>query len=305
MIKVWTIFITILGCGQTMFWSAKESGNPEKDAFRFEDHFEVCEDVCRMSVSCWVKGGLVVPEHQCGSMFQVCCRDQGLLADPRKYPESGTAFRNTIDQGPFPDVQFGPVVNEPDCGIPKMSRRRVVGGRDAGFGTFPWQALIRIGHSRCGGALVGRQHVVTAGHCVHAVGKNGSARLVRVFLGEYSLFSDLEPLPRQLYGVDKIFLHPFYQFEPQADRYDVAVLKLSRPVRYDWHVWPLCLPDKDLDLPEGTVAMVAGWGATKPNSPGRPRELQAVDVKTVPGNVCERWHRAKNIHVRSIRFLNT
>ena len=50
----------------------------------------------------------------------------------------------------LPDIQYGPVVNEPVCGKPVISRRRVVGGSGAGFGRFPWQALIRIGTSRCG-----------------------------------------------------------------------------------------------------------------------------------------------------------
>jgi transmembrane protease serine 6 len=46
------------------------------------------------------------------------------------------------------------------------AQRRIVGGDEAGFGSFPWQAYIRIGSSRCGGSLVNRFHVVTAGHCV-------------------------------------------------------------------------------------------------------------------------------------------
>jgi len=55
------------------------------------------------------------------------------------------------------------------CGISigKLgAQRRIVGGDEAGFGSFPWQAYIRMGSSRCGGSLVNRYHVVTAGHCV-------------------------------------------------------------------------------------------------------------------------------------------
>lgn len=37
------------------------------------------------------------------------------------------------------------------CGISlakQTAQRRIVGGDDAGFGSFPWQAYIRIGSSR-------------------------------------------------------------------------------------------------------------------------------------------------------------
>ena len=36
----------------------------------------------------------------------------------------------------------------------------------AGFGVYPWQALVLNQNSRCGGALVSRQHVVTVGKSV-------------------------------------------------------------------------------------------------------------------------------------------
>lgn len=37
------------------------------------------------------------------------------------------------------------------CGVSlakQTAQRRIVGGDDAGFGSFPWQAYIRIGSSR-------------------------------------------------------------------------------------------------------------------------------------------------------------
>ena len=48
-----------------------------------------------------------------------------------------------------PEVDYGPVRNDPRCGLNAASRsvaqRRIVGGSEAGFGSFPWQAYIRIG----------------------------------------------------------------------------------------------------------------------------------------------------------------
>ena len=101
------------------------------------------------------------------------------------------------------------------------------------------------------------------------------------YLGEYSLFEEgpSEPLPRQKRIVTKVYIHPYYQFTPQADRYDVAVLKLDRPVKYAPHILSVCLPEKNEYTSENTEAMVSGWGARNPTSEKRPRQLQAVNVK--------------------------
>ena len=48
-----------------------------------------------------------------------------------------------------PDIEFGPVSNDHRCGLNaarrNVAQRRIVGGDEAGFGSFPWQAYIRIG----------------------------------------------------------------------------------------------------------------------------------------------------------------
>ena len=44
-------------------------------------------------------------------------------------------------------------------------------------------------------------------------------------------------------------------------RYDVALLKLSRPVSYRDNILPICLPPQGKDY-EGALGVVAGWGKT-------------------------------------------
>ena len=44
-------------------------------------------------------------------------------------------------------------------------------------------------------------------------------------------------------------------------RYDIAVLRLNRPVIYRANILPICLPDPN-DNFIGDVGIVAGWGKT-------------------------------------------
>ena len=47
----------------------------------------------------------------------------------------------------------------------------------------------------------------------------------------------------------------------QPDRFDIALLRLDRPVAYRDNMLPICLPTKDYPL-VGKVGVVAGWGKT-------------------------------------------
>ena len=57
-------------------------------------------------------------------------------------------------------------------------------------------------------------------------------------LGEYKLHSQVEPLPPQTYHVARAVVHPNFKFSPAADRFDVAVLRLDRPVQVRIYLQP-------------------------------------------------------------------
>lgn len=97
------------------------------------------------------------------------------------------------------------------------------------------QKTLRSLLSRCGGSLISRRHVVTAGHCV----ARATPRQVHVTLGDYVINSAVEPLPAYTFGVRKIDVHPYFKFTPQADRFDVSVLTLERPVHLMPHIGKL------------------------------------------------------------------
>lgn len=59
----------------------------------------------------------------------------------------------------------------------------------------------------------------------------------------------------RVFGVN---VHWYYFFVQQ--RFDVAVLRLDRPVHYMPHISPICLPDRNEDF-LGQYGWAAGWGA--------------------------------------------
>jgi len=222
-------------------------------------------------------------EGDCGGFFQVCCVHEG-------YPRSLDGLRH--GRG-FSAQNLSEIENERLCGKTGIAARRVVGGTEAGFGSFPWMALIKGGSTRCGGALIRPSWVVTAGHCIKS---DRWPSRYRVYLGEYSLYQQTEPLARQKFYVSRILLHPHYEFTVQADRYDLALLKLDRPATLMPHISPVCLPSPQ-PIRSGERVIVAGWGAVHADSVRRPKVLQAVDVFTIDNQQCEKWHQESGIRV--------
>ncbi|XP_044745023.1 uncharacterized protein LOC123306898 isoform X1 [Coccinella septempunctata] len=242
---------------------------------------------CEFFLTCWLSGGQL--ESPCDGFLRGCCQKGASKAGQSPSLAVGTL------EAPRESAKSVTTLDDTRCGISsprQQAQRRIVGGEEAGFGTFPWQAYIRIGSSRCGGSLVSRRHVVTAGHCV----ARATPRQVHVTLGDYVINSAVEPLPAYTFGVSQIQVHPFFKFTPQADRFDVAVLRLDRTAHQLPHITPICLPPRGETF-LGETGVAAGWGALSPGSRLRPQTLQAVQVPVIDNRICERWHRSKGIGV--------
>jgi len=255
-----------------------------------------CETLFQCMFSMGISAG------SCGGFLSVCCVKPVTINRWLHDNRINDGFNEGYKQ------RDPPVINDPKCGIRPSSNRRVIDGTDAGFGTFPWQALIRIGKAKCGGVLINRQHVVTAGHCI----KNKNIGDLSVTLGEYNIaesFDAQERYPSETYKVAAMVVHPGFKFSPAADRFDVAVLQLSSPVSYMSHIAPICLPQVGRDPEPGTIAYAAGWGAIIPDDQlgplaflipkeqKRPKVLQVVDVPLIENNECEVWHEKAGITV--------
>ena len=59
--------------------------------------------------------------------------------------------------------------------------------------------------------------------------------------------------------IERIIKHPKYDPHKNYD-YDVALMKLKTPIKYNNRVRPVCLANSDFD--PGTNCFVTGWGHT-------------------------------------------
>uniref|UniRef100_A0A0A1WSH0 Serine proteinase stubble n=1 Tax=Zeugodacus cucurbitae TaxID=28588 RepID=A0A0A1WSH0_ZEUCU len=175
-----------------------------------------------------------------------------------------------------------------ECGIPVLARpeTRIVGGKSAAFGRWPWQVSVRrttfFGFSsthRCGGALINENWIATAGHCVDDL----LISQMRIRVGEYDFSHVQEQLPYIERGVAKKVVHPKYNFFTYE--YDLALVKLEQPVEFAPHVSPICLPQTD-SLLIGMNATVTGWGRLSEGGT-LASVLQEVSVPIVSNGICE------------------
>ncbi|KPI96543.1 Serine proteinase stubble [Papilio xuthus] len=172
------------------------------------------------------------------------------------------------------------------CGVrPLVKSGRIVGGKNASFGDWPWQVLIResswlglFTKNKCGGVLITNRFVTTAAHC--QPGFMGS--LVAVF-GENDISTNLEPRRPVAKNVRRVIPHPKY--DAATFENDLAILELDSPIKYEPHIVPICMPPDDADF-TNRMATVTGWGRLKYGG-GVPAILQEVQVPVMENSHCQ------------------
>lgn len=175
-----------------------------------------------------------------------------------------------------------------ECGVQTMGRpeTRIVGGKNAPFGRWPWQVSVRrtsfFGFSsthRCGGAVINDNWIATAGHCVDDL----LTSQIRIRVGEYDFSHVQEQLPYTERAVARKVVHPKYNFFTYE--FDLALVKLEQALIFAPHISPICLPATD-DLLIGENATVTGWGRLSEGGT-LPSVLQEVSVPIVSNDRCK------------------
>ncbi|XP_053305267.1 acrosin-like [Spea bombifrons] len=168
---------------------------------------------------------------------------------------------------------------------------RVVGGKDAEPGNWPW--IVSIQEYRddeyshvCGGFVLSNLWVLTAAHCFRDVGDEYYGW--RLVFGANQL-SDMGAHV-QIRIIKEKIEHETY--DPHTKRDDIALLRLNQSIKFDDYTQPACLPAKHAIVDKLDDCYVAGWGVLKEGSSETSDVLQEAPVNLIPVDRCNRptWY---------------
>lgn len=168
-----------------------------------------------------------------------------------------------------------------NCGVREM-QQRIVGGKNAKEGEWPWQVSLHYNHKHmCGGSLVAPHWVVTAAHCV-ATSQLSMASGWNVYAGLINLKT--KDLTGSSSGVSFILSHPLYH--RTTNDYDIALMRLQSDMHFSANLRPVCLPYKGLKFADQKKCFISGWGHTSQHDSNIPNDLQMAEVELINRQKC-------------------
>ncbi|XP_034235069.1 phenoloxidase-activating factor 2-like [Thrips palmi] len=171
---------------------------------------------------------------------------------------------------------------------------------EAGFGEFPWMVAVQLRARaldapdvfKCGGAILRRDVVLTAAHCI----KGQTVSRLRVRAGEWDRESTSELYRHQDRDVARVEIHDKYY--GGNFRYDLALLFLRDPFELGHHIGTVCLPPAgDGTVYDGQRCVVSGWGKDKLEDRWPHRYLKMLELNITPKDSCERLLQATMLGV--------
>jgi secreted trypsin-like serine protease len=162
----------------------------------------------------------------------------------------------------------------------------IIGGTEVPAGKYPFMAAIldkrRPGGAfdelLCTGTLIDKNSVLTAAHCLHKPnGVLDRGIRLQVTVGR----TDVSKNQGQIRSVS--LRHTYFHYRYKGNVYDVAVLKLRRPVKGIKPIKLATAKQNNLEKP-GNILTAAGWGSVK-QGPGIkeiwPKRMHEVSIPVV------------------------
>ncbi|XP_018324125.1 trypsin-7-like [Agrilus planipennis] len=157
---------------------------------------------------------------------------------------------------------------------PAEPSTRISGGYSTTIYDIPYIVQVNEGYPMCGGSIISRFWVITAGHCL-----DGSlAERVTIRAGTDQLgVGGVEIQASSLY------IHP--KFDLDAVDYDIGLIRLASPLFFGPTISAISLAEEK--VPVGTPAVVSGWGFLAGGGNNtNPTQLHRVTIPVVSDNEC-------------------
>ncbi|NWV61013.1 TMPSD protease, partial [Malurus elegans] len=156
---------------------------------------------------------------------------------------------------------------------------RIIGGKETSVNKWPWQVSVQYGPIHiCGGTIIDAQWVLTAAHCFFM----NSMKILddwKVYGGVSDLKQPMEGIP-----VSQVIINSNYSDD--HDDYDIALMKLSRPLTLSAQVRPACLPMYGQRFQTGRSCFITGFGKTRENEDNTSPKLREAEVKLIDYKIC-------------------
>lgn len=143
----------------------------------------------------------------------------------------------------------------------KIIDHRIIGGKTASRGQFPYMASLRdrtfanhtfIGVHRCGGGILNNRWILTCAHCT----QNDYSNIANsaIVVGGHHIQND-----GKFYGLDQIVNHPAYNTFNHKN--DISLLQTNKNIGYNNFVKPISLRRQFVGA--DIAGTVSGWGLSK------------------------------------------